>query len=60
MDTKSTPYSPTVPLVETTTTDINSINSRDLFQGRQEICIEHGDQIYRLRTTRQGKLILTK
>jgi len=60
MDTKNIQYSPTVLPVETTTTDINSISSQDLFQGRQEICIEHGDQIYRLRTTRLGKLILTK
>ena len=31
-----------------------------LFGGRQEILIQHGDQVYRLRITRQGKLILTK
>ena len=31
-----------------------------LFQGRQEILIAHGDETYRLRLTRNGKLILTK
>ena len=31
-----------------------------LFGGRREILIQHGDQVYRLRITRQGKLILTK
>ncbi|MEW5967334.1 MAG: hemin uptake protein HemP [Pseudomonadota bacterium] len=31
-----------------------------LFEGRQEIQIAHGDEIYRLRITRNGKLILTK
>jgi hemin uptake protein HemP len=36
------------------------LHSQALFQGRQEICIEHADQLYRLRITRQGKLILTK
>jgi len=42
------------------TTGADRIDSRDLFRGRQEICIEHLGQVYRLRITRQGKLILTK
>ncbi len=33
--------------------------SRDLFHGRQEILIEHAGHAYRLRITRQDKLILT-
>jgi len=36
------------------------IDSQDLFRGHQEVCIEHLGQVYRLRITRQGKLILTK
>lgn len=35
-------------------------DSRDLFRGRQEILIEHAGHAYRLRITRQDKLILTK
>jgi hemin uptake protein HemP len=35
-------------------------DSRDLFRGRQEILIEHAGCAYRLRITRQDKLILTK
>lgn len=31
-----------------------------LFEGRQEIQIAHRDETYRLRITRNGKLILTK
>ncbi len=31
-----------------------------LFQGNQEIVIRHDGQDYRLRITRQNKLILTK
>lgn len=31
-----------------------------LFRGRQEILIVHRDDTYRLRITRNGKLILTK
>jgi len=42
------------------TTGADRIDSQNLFRGRQEICIEHAGQAYRLRITRQGKLILTK
>ncbi|MGF1613168.1 MAG: hemin uptake protein HemP [Gammaproteobacteria bacterium] len=34
--------------------------SIDLFGDAQEILIDHAGQEYRLRITRQGKLILTK
>jgi hypothetical protein len=36
------------------------IDSRALFRNRDEIAIRHGDQIYRLKITRYGKLILNK
>jgi hemin uptake protein HemP len=36
------------------------IDSRELFAGREEIVIRHGDQIYRLKITRYGRLILNK
>ena len=36
------------------------LDSIALFQGRQEIVIRHDGQDYRLRVTRQNKLILTK
>jgi hemin uptake protein HemP len=36
------------------------VSSRDLLGGRVEIEIEHDAQIYRLRRTSLGKLILTK
>jgi len=36
------------------------ISSRDLFvSGAREIVIEHGDRLYRMRITQNGKLILT-
>lgn len=35
-------------------------HTRDLFQGRREIVIDHDGQAYRLRITQQNKLILTK
>lgn len=36
------------------------VSTDRLFQGRQEIQIAHGDETYRLRITKNGKLILTK
>ncbi len=35
-------------------------DSDSLFRGRAEITIRHDDSVYRLRITRQGKLILNK
>lgn len=36
------------------------IRSEILFSGQRELTIQHMGQIYRLRQTQQGKLILTK
>ncbi|MDD3354151.1 hemin uptake protein HemP [Zoogloea sp.] len=36
------------------------VRSAELFQGRTCIFIEHRGMLYALRTTRAGKLILTK
>jgi len=42
-------------------TTVNShYDSQTLFCGRQEIMIQHAGHAYRLRITRQDKLILTK
>ena len=43
--------SPEVPVV---------LRSEDLLDGQREILIVHSDDVYRLRLTRNGKLILTK
>ncbi len=42
--------SPAMPLVE----------SAHLLHGQREVLIRHGDEVYRLRHTRNDKLILTK
>jgi hemin uptake protein HemP len=39
---------------------LRTIDSRTLFHGATEIVIEHQGAQYRLRVTRQGKLILNK
>jgi hemin uptake protein HemP len=36
------------------------LRSEDLLQGQVEVLIAHGADIYRLRLTRSGKLILQK
>ena len=39
---------------------VPAIDSETLFRGHREVLILHGDQTYRLRLTRSGKLILQK
>lgn len=36
------------------------VPSADLLRGQKAVVIEHNGSLYRLHTTRQGKLILTK
>jgi hemin uptake protein HemP len=36
------------------------LNTGTLFAGSSEVMIQHGPEIYRLRLTKQNKLILTK
>ncbi|RYD16091.1 MAG: hemin uptake protein HemP [Lysobacteraceae bacterium] len=58
----TTPYTPTrddhappAPRLETP-----SVDSRRLLGGARELLIRHGTEAYRLRLTRNDKLILTK
>ncbi len=37
-----------------------AVRSSELFDGGNEVAIEHGGELYRLRCTSKGKLILTK
>jgi hemin uptake protein HemP len=39
---------------------VRTVTSQSLFQGDFEIGIEHSGSLYRLKITRQGKLILNK
>lgn len=38
----------------------SEVDSSRLLQGRREVVIRHGNEYYRLRHTRNDKLILTK
>ncbi len=37
-----------------------TLDSQELLQGQALVLIRHQGEVYRLQTTRQGKLILTK
>jgi hemin uptake protein HemP len=39
---------------------LRRIQSQDVMRGHNAVAIEHNGSVYRLQTTRQGKLILTK
>lgn len=39
---------------------VRTLSSQSLFQGEHEIGIDHAGSLYRLKITRQGKLILNK
>jgi hemin uptake protein HemP len=39
---------------------VRTVSSSSLFAGDREIGIDHGGSLYRLKITRQGKLILNK
>ena len=39
---------------------LREINSSNLLQGEKEVLIHHGGEVYRLRLTKNGKLILQK
>ena len=49
-----------VPMQGASTTSMPSVESRNLLQGSSEVLIRHGNEVYRLRHTRNDKLILTK
>ena len=51
---------------QATTTEMPSdlqakiLRSEDLFEGRRQVLIAHGTEVYRLLHTKNGKLILQK
>lgn len=55
------PPSPGSTVIQPSTpTAVDAIDSRALLGGRDTMAISHRGELYRLRLTRQGKLILTK
>lgn len=49
-----------VRMAEMEAGQVKAIDSRTIFGSDKEVQIRHGDQMYRLRITRHGKLILNK
>lgn len=39
---------------------VREVTSTELLRGESEVLIRHGDELYRLKLTRNGKLILQK
>ena len=63
LDIQSSPMPPRRAVVEgghSVSTTPKQMKSGALFEGAQELRIDHHGQEYRLRQTRNGKLILTK
>ncbi|WP_145388806.1 hemin uptake protein HemP [Stieleria neptunia] len=58
-DRKADPSAPDCPTPSPEASPL-IIASHDLFRGRVEIWIEHGELMYRLRRTSAGKLYLCK
>jgi len=62
----SVPYPVTLRVVDSTrdppprATEAPEIDSHRLLRGQRELRIRHGNEYYRLRHTRNDKLILTK
>ena len=60
--TQTPPVDPSLQNTEQGDTSIpmRVVRSEDILSGETEILIRHGCEVYRLRVTRAGKLILTK
>jgi len=51
---------PTPPVQCMAAPQVRIVESTDIFRGQTEIMIRHKGVIYRMKITRQGKLILNK
>lgn len=54
------PIRPGTPQLSLRQPESNALESDELLRGTREVLIRHGAEIYRLRHTRNDKLILTK
>lgn len=54
------PASPVTEGLQRSPEPVRTFTSEELFAGTAEIAIEHQGALYRLKITRQGKLILNK
>ena len=58
--THERPAPPPAPVAQPGGVALHALDSADLLRGGKSIVISHNGEVYRLQTTRQGKLILTK
>ncbi|MCC7096162.1 MAG: hemin uptake protein HemP [Thermomonas sp.] len=54
------PAAPQPRPAPTPSAQMAALDSTQLLRGQCEVLIQHGNEVYRLRHTRNGKLILTK
>lgn len=47
-------------LVASAKRSVREVDSCELLRGESELLVRHGDELYRLKLTRNGKLILQK
>ena len=59
-DAKSQPPEPTCEPMASKSSRCSMVNSSELLRGKPELQISHEGEVYRLRVTRNGKLILNK
>lgn len=48
------------PPKQPTPREVRTVTSEELLRGDSEVLIQHGEDLYRLRHTRAGKLLLYK
>jgi hemin uptake protein HemP len=51
---------PLLPPQPATVQEVRTVESAEIFRGQNEIMIRHDGALYRMKITRQGKLILNK
>ncbi|QHE86720.1 hemin uptake protein HemP [Hydrogenophaga sp. BPS33] len=56
----SAPLSASPAAAASETQHVSVLPSAELLRGQKVVAIDHNGSLYRLQTTRQGKLILTK
>lgn len=51
---------PQMPPQPAAVQEVRTVESAEIFRGQSEIMIKHDGSLYRMKITRQGKLILNK
>jgi hemin uptake protein HemP len=55
-----TPSEPPAPREQPPAAPVRIVRSQEILQGAKEVMIDHDGELYRLRLTRNGRLVLYK